>query len=69
MEFITITIAKDNFNFLIDNNLLGEFTIKEVYVKDEMFLEDERHKSLVKSVVKAKEQLKEYEFKRRHNII
>lgn len=69
MEEITITISKDNFNLLIDNNLLGEFTVKEVYVKDEMFQEDEIHKALVKSLIKAKESLKDYEFKRRHNII
>jgi hypothetical protein len=68
MELITITISRDTFNLLLDNNLLGEFTIKEVYVKDEMFKDDERHKALIKALVKAKEAVKDYEFKRRHNI-
>lgn len=68
MEFISLTISRETFNLLLDNNLLGEFTVKEVYIKDEMFKDDERHRALIKALVKAKEAVKEYEFKRRHNI-
>lgn len=45
-----------------------DYTIEEVFVKDELFKDDEKHRALVKQLVKAKEQLKEYEFKKRHNI-
>lgn len=68
MEEITVILTKENFDFLNDNDLLKGHKVKEIYIKDEVFKDDIMHKELVKALVKAKEKLKEYEFKKRHNI-
>lgn len=69
MEEVTIIISRNQYNFLIDNDLLPGHSVKEIYVKDELFKDDQQHKELVKRLVKAKEALKEYEFKKRNNIL
>lgn len=65
---ITITLPKERYDFLMDNDLLGDHTVKEVIVKDERFKEDPKHKELLKQYIKSKEAIKEYEFKTRHKI-
>lgn len=67
MELITITISKEQFDKLV-NEGLSDYEVKEVFIKDELFTNDEVHKALLKSVIDSRKKLKEYEFKKRHNI-
>lgn len=68
MEEITIIISRSTYDLLVDNDLIPEHKVKEVYVKDDFFKDDQGHKELIKRLVKSKEALKEYEFKKRNNI-
>ena len=68
MEKVTIVIDSEKFDLLYNSGLVDYSEVREVIVKDELFKDDSNHKELIKAVVKAKERLKEYEFKKRNNI-
>ena len=66
MELATITIPKADYDLLNDSGLLPDHKLKEIYVKDNMFDNDEIHKVLKKAARKAYTALREYEFKKRN---
>lgn len=66
MELITITINKEVFESLQLEP--SNYKVNRIEVKDDFFKDDEFHKQLKKDSDKLYKQLKEYEFKRRHNI-
>jgi hypothetical protein len=68
METVNLVISKEKFDLLYNSCLVDYSEVREVIVKDELFKDDTNHKELVKAVIKAKEKLKEYEFKKRNNI-
>lgn len=68
MDLVNLKISQEKFDLLFNSGLLDYSEVREIYTMDDFFKDDETHKRLVKEVVKAKEKLKEYEFKKRHNI-
>lgn len=69
MEYVTIKITKDTFNELHAKKLITWYEIKEVTVRDGFFDNDIIHNELFKKSLTAYKRLKEYEFKKRHDII
>lgn len=69
MEIVTIIMPREHYEILVDSGALPEHTLKEIYVKDEMFENDEMHKALKKAANKAYKAMREYEFNKRNNIL
>jgi hypothetical protein len=64
MEWATIEIPVEKLKELS----LTDYKLKAVVVRDDFFNEDEIHKKLLKVYLKAKKDLRDYEFNKRHNI-
>ena len=66
MELITLILSADEFTKY--RQLFTYVEYKSVEVKDDMFKNDEVYQQLTTKSIKAYKELKEYEFKKRHNI-
>jgi hypothetical protein len=66
MELITLILSADEFTK--HRQLFTYVEYKAVEVKDDMFKNDEVYQQLRTKSIKAYKELKEYEFKKRHNI-
>jgi hypothetical protein len=69
MEIVTITMPREQYEILLDSGALPDHTLKEIYVKDELFENDEMHKALKKASIRAYKAMREYEFNKRNNIV
>ena len=66
MEFITIKLPKEDFELLVNSDLLASYEVVEVKIKDELFAEDKLHVKLKSKANSAYKELKEYEFTKRN---
>lgn len=64
MEWVTVEMPLEKLKELS----LNEYKLKAVNVRDNFFDNDEHHKSLLKAYLKAKKDLRDYEFNKRHNV-
>jgi hypothetical protein len=67
-EIIVLTVEADYYSEHIDIFSSNEVKIKSVYVEGEDHEEDIIHKQLMKAYMKAKKDLRDYEFDKRHKI-
>lgn len=70
-EYITVRLELYKWEAIRNEcHLVNEYDyeIKSVEVKDDFFQNDEEYKRLKKASLNAYKQLKDYEFKTRHNI-
>ena len=68
MEWVTLKITKDLFDDLHAKGLISYHEVKSVEVKEDFFKDKKNNKIFKNESEKKKKKLKEYEFKKRHNI-
>lgn len=66
MKLVKIILDKDRYDLLADSDALPNHKLLEIFDKDDFFANDETHKKLQTSSIKAYKSLKEYEFKMRN---
>lgn len=66
-EYLNVFMTKEVYNG-IDLELRQLMTDPEIRQKSEVFKNDEQHKALTKEYSRAKKELRNYEFKKIHNI-
>jgi hypothetical protein len=66
-EVIVLTVDKEYYIKHLDVFKAPNTNIKSVFVEGEDHKDDPKHKALLKKYLKVKEELRNYEFNKRHN--
>lgn len=67
IETVVLTVDKEYYSEHIDVFSSPKVSIKSVFVSGEDHEGDEMHKKLLKNYMKAKTDLRDWEFNKRHN--